>query len=197
MLWTATVPRALNWHPAEPTSHISHNGPKESSPKGNVSPSSFPSAPCGGAAIETIKAVVWKYILQYLPDSGLGILEELLEISACIQTRILTLFSSRLVTTPLVIKTEFAPPSIPKLGCSGGQKLSPIFNHGLFTLTYPCCQHCAHFFFPCLIPDTDFFTDIPVLFWFCEYSFKCYIFHSSPILLYALVSKKNLSISKN
>lgn len=71
-------------------------------------------------------------------------------------------------TTPPVIKTEFAPPSIPKLGCSGGQKLSPIFNHSLFTLTYSCCQHCPHIFFPCLIPDTDFFIDIPILFCFAN-----------------------------
>lgn len=100
-------------------------------------------------------------------------------------------------TTPAVIKTEFVPPSAPKLGCSGGQKFSPIFNHGLLTLTYSCCQHCAHIVFPCLIPDTDFFIDIPILFWFCECSFKCYVFHSSPVLLHTLSSKRSLGISKN
>lgn len=56
--WSATVLRALSWQPAEPTPHISCNGPKESSPEGNVPPSSLSSAPCGGAAIETIKALV-------------------------------------------------------------------------------------------------------------------------------------------
>lgn len=50
-LESAPVPKALSRGPPEPSSHISCNGPKESSPKGNTSPCSLPSAPRGGAAI--------------------------------------------------------------------------------------------------------------------------------------------------
>lgn len=123
-----TIPRALSQRPVL-------MAPRKAVLKGTCLPAPSPVLLVGVQLLRTIK---------HLPDSRLRILGELFKINACTGKNPDPTLKQAHATTPVVIKTEFAPPSVPKLGCSAGQKLSPIFNHGLFTLTYSSCQHCIH-----------------------------------------------------